>query len=186
MNLFAEYELGVLSAIQSLKCGFLDAVVPPISFLGNAGIIWIAASLALMCFKKTRRMGVTVAAALIISLVLNNFALKNIVARARPFQIDPSIELLISPPGEYSFPSGHTLTGFAAATAMFYYRPRIFGAAAFALSAILGFTRLYLRVHFLSDVIGGAITGVFFGFLAIAAVNAIYGYMEKRRAAAKE
>lgn len=181
MTVFTELELGVLEAIQAIKCGFLDFIVPKISFLGNSGLIWIIAAIALLCFKKTRKWGVTLAVALILCLVLNNLTLKNLVARPRPFQVDTTIQLIIDPPNEYSFPSGHALTGFAAATVLMYYDKKRLGPIAFALAAIIGFTRLYLRVHFPSDVLGGAITGVFFGFLAIAAAQAAYNAVNRFR-----
>ena len=176
-----QFELGVLAAIQNIKCGFLDTVIPPISALGNAGMIWIFAAVIMLCFKKTRKWGFTLGIALITCLLLNNFALKNIIARPRPFQVDTTIRRIIDPPNEYSFPSGHTLSCFAAATVLMYYDKMRLGPVALALAALIGFTRLYLRVHFPSDVIGGAFIGVFFGFLAIAAADAIWKAFEKHR-----
>lgn len=183
-----QFELGVLAAIQNIKCGFLDTVIPPISALGNSGMIWIVAAVIMLCFKKTRKWGFTLAVALLMCLILNNFALKNIVARPRPFQVDTTIRLIIDPPNEYSFPSGHTLSCFAAATVLMYYDKKRLGPVALVLAALIGFTRLYLRVHFPSDVLGGAFIGVFSGFLAIAAADAILKAFEKyrRKKAAKE
>ncbi|MBO4501791.1 MAG: phosphatase PAP2 family protein [Clostridia bacterium] len=181
MTVFTEFELGVLETIQSIRCGFLDFIIPKISFLGNSGLIWIAAALLLLCFKKTRKWGITLAIALIMCLLLNNLTLKNLVARPRPFQVDTTIQLIISPPNEYSFPSGHALSCFAAATVLLYYDKKRLGPAALILAALIGFTRLYLRVHFPSDVLGGAIIGVFFGFLAIAAAQAAFKAADRFR-----
>ncbi len=175
------YELEILEAIHKLQCPFLDFIIPKISFLGNAGMIWIIFAAVLLCFKKTRRCGFAVGAALIISLILDNIILKNVVARERPFTVDPSIELLIPKPTDYSFPSGHTLSSFASATAMMYYERRPYGRIALAFAFVIAFTRLYLRVHFPSDVLGGAVIGVGFGFLAIIVTQYAFKKISARR-----
>ena len=176
-----EIELGILESIQTIKCPFLDYIVPKISFLGNAGMIWILAAFIMVCFKKTRKCGFAVGTALIISLVLNNLILKNVVARERPFTVDPTIELLISKPRDFSFPSGHTLTGFASAAVIMYYHRKPYGWIALTLAAVIGFTRLYLRVHFPTDVLGGVIIGAVFGFLAIIVTEFVYKKISARR-----
>ncbi len=169
------FELEILRAIQSLKCGLMDALMPAVTFLGNGGLIWIIAAVILLCFKKTRKCGIAVAAALIMGALLNSALIKPIIARERPFTADSTIKLLISPPTDYSFASGHTLSSFAAATAMAFYSRKI-GIPAYFVAASVAFSRLYLMVHFPTDVLGGAIIGVGIGFVGVAAA----GYIHKK------
>lgn len=174
-------ELPLLEAINSaISCPFLDAVFKIITFTGNAGIIWIICAALMLFFKKSRKCGIALSVALILSLVLNNLALKNIIARLRPFQLDESISLIIPPPSEYSFPSGHTLSSFASAFVIWFYHGHRFGIIATVWAALIGFSRIYLRVHFISDVIGGAIIGIGIGFLAVIIVKHLYIYHNDR------
>lgn len=102
---------GILHWIQNnITCPFLDAVVPKLTMLGNAGIIWILAGVLLLCTKKYRRQGALVLMGLLVGLLVGNVALKHLVARSRPCWLDPSVQLLIATPTDYSFPSGHTLS----------------------------------------------------------------------------
>ena len=111
------FDWGILHWIQNtIACPFLDAVVPKLTMLGNAGIIWILAGLALLCSKKYRRQGALVLMGLLAGLLVGNIVLKNLVARPRPCWLDPSVRLLIASPTDYSFPSGHTLSSTIAAT----------------------------------------------------------------------
>lgn len=171
---WTDIEIDILKGIQAIKCQFLDFLMPKISFLGNAGWIWIAAAVLLLLFKKTRKHGITLALGLIMCLVLNNLTLKNLIARQRPFDYDPSIQLIIPKPGEFSFPSGHTLSSFMAATVLWYADKKRFGIPAVAVASLMGFSRLYLQVHYLTDVVGGVVLGIIFGIAAICIVNFIY------------
>ena len=129
-----------------------------ITFLGEAGWLWIALGVIFLFFKKTRQMGATVLGALIFSLLLCNITLKPIVARIRPYDIKEGIDLIISTPSDFSFPSGHTSASFAAAVAIFACNKK-WGIGALVLAAVIAFTRLYLYVHFPTDVIAGIFLG---------------------------
>ncbi len=175
-----KFELTLLEALSSVLSGpFADAVFKFITFTGNAGIIWIICAIVMMFFKKSRRCGFALALTLVLCLLLNNLALKNIVARLRPFQVDTSIPLVIPPPSEYSFPSGHSLSSFASACVIWYYNGKRFGVPAAVWATLIGFSRLYFRVHFISDVVCGAVIGVGIGFLAILIFKYAYKYIEK-------
>jgi len=160
------FEIGILHWIEkSLHTPFFNAVMPVVSSLGNAGWFWILVSLALLIGKKTRNVGLAMAFALAFSLVVANITLKPLVSRIRPFDLDPTFSLLIAAPKDFSFPSGHTQASFAAATALFFHRRRA-GLVALILAVVISFSRLYLCVHFPSDVLAGMIIGVGLGFLA--------------------
>lgn len=166
MNSFNSFELGLLHDLQdTIQCDFLDWFMPLVTSLANSGIFWILLAVVLLCFKKTRKIGVTMAIALIFGLIVGNLTLKPLTARIRPYDFDPSIVLLISPEHEYSFPSGHTLASFEGAVSVFLYHKK-FGIAALILAALIAFSRLYLMVHYPIDVIVGAILGSTFAFAA--------------------
>lgn len=153
-----EAEFGILYFLQSLHTPWLDAVMKNITHLGDSGIFWILTGLVLFCFKKTRRMGFCVLLSLAGGLLIGNIFLKNLVARDRPCWIDPTIQLLVASPKDFSFPSGHTMASFEAAVSIFLYNRR-WGAAALVLAALIAFSRLYLFVHFPSDVLTGLVLG---------------------------
>ncbi|MDD6485123.1 MAG: phosphatase PAP2 family protein [Clostridiales bacterium] len=162
----------ILNIIQSIRTPALDELMVNITRLGNGGMFWIFLAVLLMCFKKTRRSGVSAAAAMIIGSVVFTLILKNIVCRARPYTMPGAIldaaSLLIPPPADYSFPSGHSMASFACASAIFLNNRKI-GIAASVLGAAIAFSRMYLYVHYPSDVLCGIIfgiaSGVFSNFL---------------------
>lgn len=152
-------ELQILHWIQSIHQDWLTPVMIFLSGIGEAGIIWILISICLAFMPKTRRCGLTMMAAMAFSFLLGNILLKNIIARPRPFVADTTVTLLVPPPGEYSFPSGHTLNGFTAAVTVFcYYKSA--GIAALVLAAAIAFSRMYLFVHYPTDILGGVALGV--------------------------
>lgn len=168
MEVLQNIDFSILDFIQSyIRCGFLDVIMPVITTLGNGGAIWIIIAISLALTKKYRKMGLTMGLALIFSLLIGNIMLKPAVARVRPFNINTSMELLIKAPVDFSFPSGHAMSSFAAATVIYCYNKK-YGIGALILATLIAFSRLYLYVHFPSDVIVGTIIGV---LLALAAVK---------------
>ena len=156
----------VLDFIQlNIRNEFLDVLMPVITSLGNGGILWIAIALIFIATKKYRPAGFTMLAALLMHLLVCNIILKPLMARIRPCDINTAVELLIPRPKDYSFPSGHTSASFAAATVILYADRRM-GVPAVILAAAIAFSRLYLYVHYPSDVFGGAVLGIAFGALA--------------------
>ena len=136
--------------------------MPKFTLLGDAGIIWILAAVALLCTKKYRRQGAVLLLGLLCGLLVGNVCLKHLVARPRPCWLDESVPLLIASPTDYSFPSGHTLSSTISATIL-TKTDRRFGYAAIPMAALLAFSRLYLFVHFPSDVLAGAVLGLVIG-----------------------
>ena len=151
-------EFQILYAINKLHNIILDNVMVIITKLGNAGWFWIVLAVILMAYKKTRKCGILMLISLLTGLLIGNVALKNIIARQRPCWIDPNITLLIPNPTDFSFPSGHTLASFEAATMIFLHNKK-YGTLALSLSILIAFSWLYLFVHFPTDILGGAILG---------------------------
>lgn len=159
------WEFTILDALQKIHTPILDKIMVFITSLGDKGWFWIALGLVLLCVKRYRKYGVLVLTALVFSALFGNIILKPLVARQRPCWINDTVQLLIQVPRDYSFPSGHTQASFAAATALFTANRRA-GICAFVLAVLIGFSRLYLYVHFPTDVLGGLVIGIGCGLLS--------------------
>ena len=156
---------GILHWIQTyLVCPALDAIMPRLTLLGDIGFIWILTGVVLLCTKKHRRTGILLLLGLLCGALVGNVVLKNLVARPRPCWLDESVQLLIATPKDFSFPSRHTLSSTIGATIL-TRADRRFGYAAIPLAVLLAFSRLYLYVHFPSDVFAGAVLGLVIGEL---------------------
>ena len=149
----------ILNWFQSIQNDFLTVLFKVITFLGEGGLIWIILGLCLAAYKKTRWIGISVLLALLFSLLVGNVTLKPLVARPRPCWRNPSVNLLIQNPKDYSFPSGHTGSAFAAAVVMFRGLPKKFGIPILVFACLMGLSRLYVGVHYPSDVLGGVLIG---------------------------
>lgn len=154
---------GILDWIQMhMRCGVLDTLMPLITSLGNGGAVWIVIALVLLVKRRTRPLGVMLLAGLALGAILGNVVLKPLIARERPCWIDFRVHLLIPSPTDYSFPSGHTLASAVSATILTLWSSR-WGRVAIPLAAAIAFSRLYLFVHFPSDVLAGALIGIAIG-----------------------
>lgn len=158
-------EFAILDWIQlHLRRGFLDALLPFITHLCDHGEIWILLVLVLLAIRRTRRQGAALACGLVLDLLACNLLLKPLVGRVRPFTLRPEMALLVEAPLDASFPSGHTAASFAAILAL-----RASGSPlwkpALALALVITFSRLYLYVHWPSDVLGGMLVGAAAGYL---------------------
>lgn len=164
MSALSQFELSILDWIQA-QChsAGADRFFSLVTHLGDGGAVWIALAVLLLLFPRTRRAGLAVALALVLDLLVCNLCLKPLVARIRPFDLT-QVHLLIPRPGDYSFPSGHTAASFAAAFALVFARSR-HGLWAMVLAAVIAFSRLYLYVHFPTDILGGVAVGLLAGWL---------------------
>lgn len=168
-----ELDWAILDAIQNLIGGsFMDAVMPKITALGNGGLIWIIIGVVLLISKKHRKAGIFVLAGLLIGLIIGNGLIKNLVQRERPCWINQDFNLLIPSPKDYSFPSGHTQASAIAATIITLYRKK-WGAVVIPIAALIAFSRMYLYVHFPTDILGGAVIGITIGVLTFMMGNKI-------------
>ena len=179
------FDLPILDWIAAnLQCGFLDFLMPIITLLGDAGIFWIAVSLVLLCIPKYRKAGLGMTIALLIGLVVCNITLKPLVGRMRPYDYQytyfgKSVALLVATPHDYSFPSGHTIASFEAAVAL-TLRHKKLGAAALVLAVLIAFSRLYLYVHYPTDVLASVVLGTAIAFLGCFLAENLYGFLAKK------
>ena len=154
-----------------------DPILSVYTKLGNGGLLWIALCLLLLLHPKTRRAGLTGGLALLFSLLFTNLIIKRLVARTRPWLVVEGLVALVAEGDPNSFPSGHTSAAFAAAVAFFHTLPRRWGIAALVMAAVMGLSRLYVGVHFPSDVLCGALVGALCGVLACRSME----WLRKRR-----
>ena len=179
MNWLNARELPILFWIREhLTTPFLDAVMPYISSLARTGEVWILLALILVCFKKTRKAGVAMGLAMACGYLIGNMGMKNLFARTRPYDV-AEVELLVAKLHDFSFPSGHTLVSFEAATALTVYHRR-WGVAALVLAALIAYSRLYLFVHYPTDVVAGALLGVGIALAACYVTDRLWNRMGKK------
>ena len=156
-------ELDFLDLLQRLRSPVLDEILCFITKLGNAGGIWIAFCAALFACPKTRRCSLAVGLALILDALLCNAALKPLFARVRPCDVNTAVTLLIPRPADYSFPSGHTAASFAEVAALFFAGEPKLALLTLVLAVLMAFSRMYLYVHYPTDILGGILVGCLTG-----------------------
>lgn len=166
-------ELQILDMIQQIRSPFLDSFMTIISTLGNRGVIWILMTVILFFRPKDRKIGIMILVALLLNMLLCNALIKPLVGRVRPCDVNWAIDLLVRRPLDKSFPSGHTSAAFAVTTALLFSKYRKWGWFHFVFSLVLAFSRLYLYVHYPTDVLVGAVLGTMCGFFA-------YYFVEKK------
>lgn len=159
---------GILVWIQQwIRQEWLDPVVTIFTHLGDKGILWIVLSVVMLLYKPTRKAGVGALMAMLMGLLITNLILKGLVARPRPFLEVEGLLPLIPAPDPHSFPSGHTTAAFAAAVAWWKLAGRKWiRYSGGVLAVCMGLSRLYVGVHYPTDVLGGACVGLFCGWLA--------------------
>ena len=191
MNYLAEsFDLPILDWIAShIHCPALDWLMPKITLLGDAGIFWIICALILMVIPKTRKAGFSMGLALLMGLVLCNLTLKPLVGRIRPYDYQwehysRTIELLIEAEHDFSFPSGHTIASFEAAFALLLGNKKL-GIPAMILAVLIAFSRLYLYVHYPTDVIASVILGIGLAILATWIVGKLWDLVTAKMAQKK-
>ena len=175
-----DFEFDILDAIQKLRTPLGDILMPFFSSLGDAGIIWILMAILLFIIPKTRKYGACMAIALLFDVILCNGLMKNLVARTRPYDIRTTVELIIAKPSEYSFPSGHTAASFASVFALAFSKNKLW-IPSFVLAVIIAFSRMYLYVHFPTDIAGGILVGLVCGALAACVTPKLFACYNKNK-----
>ena len=168
MNLFSllaeGFDLPILDWIAAnLWCPALDAAMPVITALGDAGIFWMVLAAVLLLFRKTRRVGLGMGFAMVLGLLLCNLMLKPLCQRPRPYDYQYDvfgkvIPLIIQRQHDFSFPSGHTIASFEAAGVILLNHKK-WGIGALVLASLIAFSRLYLYVHYPTDVLASIALG---------------------------
>ncbi len=140
-----------------------DVFFKGITHLGDAGIFWILLTIVLLCFRQTRKAGIYSACALAASLIVNNLILKNLVGRIRPYELVEGLQCIVPPAYDASFPSGHTGASFASAVSICRQIPKKYAVFFIVLASLIALSRLYVGIHYPTDVLGGLVTGIGIG-----------------------
>lgn len=175
-------EAGILLWIQEhLRCALLTTLLVPFTTTGNHGELWIVLCLLLILSPKTRKGGVLALISLLLCFLFNDFVLKLLVARPRPFTAIESLRPLIPLPSDYSFPSGHSNSSFAVAFgAMRGVPQKWLKLLLVVLACLMAFSRLYVGVHYPTDVLAGSIEGILGSTLVWCFLSKPYDRQAKR------
>ena len=167
MEAFNMWESNIVLFVQeNLRFDWLNPIMKFITSLGDEGILPIAVIILFLLFKKTRKVGITAGVSLALEAILINLTIKKLVGRTRPYVVNEAIEYITKRPSDNSFPSGHTGCVFAVASVLFFMMPKKIGIPAMVIASLVGISRLYVGVHYPTDIIGGFIIGMFTGFIA--------------------
>ena len=174
MEALVQFESSILLWIQEyLRSDFLDPIVKFITHSGDHGYLWIALLIILLCIPKTRRAAMIGAATLLLTFIVTNLCLKPLIGRTRPYEVIEGLTRIIEKQSDRSFPSGHTANSMAVGVSLWLvskkyeiigdkklYFPKAAGWAVLVWSVLVGLSRLYVGVHFPTDVLGGAIVAI--------------------------
>ena len=171
---------------DNLRNPVLDAIFVFFTTLGNAGIIWGIVAIMLLAIKATRKAGVCCCMAFMMILIVNEGIIKHIVNRTRPFNAVEGLSILIRAPGSSSFPSGHTATAFAVTTILLFSLPKKYSFVGLFVASMIAFSRMYVGVHYPTDVLGGLIMGIIYGLIGLFTGSRLYDYIVERIAKKQE
>ena len=175
-------ELNILHAIQTLHNPVLDKIMITVfnNLVGSLGQLWIIVGLVLLIIPKTRKCGAAVLLSYVVSFLIGNEWLKDWIARPRPCAVDDTVLMIVKKPSSFSCPSVHTYLAFSSAMAIFHYYKRP-GIGVFIFAALVGFSRMYFFVHYLTDVLFGTVLGIATAFVVCMALDKICDCLKKKK-----
>lgn len=165
--------------------GLLSPILVFLTKIGDDGLVWIALAILLLIFKKTRKIGFTMLASIAVMFVCNDLVLKSIFARPRPFLLESwkgwfMYPELVTRPDSFSFPSGHASAAFAASTALITSKKARYYIPAFVLAILIAFSRVYVHVHYPTDVLFGTLLGIVYGVIAVFVCKFIFKFVNEK------
>lgn len=175
-------ELNMLYALQSLHNPMLDRIMVTVfdTLVGSLGQLWIVVGLVLLAIPKTRKCGAAILLSYLVSLLVGNVWLKDLIARPRPCAVNDTVQLIVKKPESFSCPSIHTYLAFSSAAAIFHYHKKT-GIGVFVFAAMVGFSRMYFFVHYPTDVLFGAVLGIVTALIVCELLDKLtYRLKEKR------
>ena len=167
-------EFAFLDYLQTLRTPLLDQLMLFVTALAGDGEIVLGFGVVLLCFKRTRKAGMTLLIAMLIAFLLSSVGLKNLFARVRPCNVNLAVDMLVARPHSFSFPSGHTTQAFAMFMSMYFARMKKLFVVTACIGLVICFSRMYLYVHFPTDILGGAVVGTLSAYAAWKLVQRFY------------
>ena len=162
------FEFGLLYFVQeNLRFEWLTPIMKFFSLIGDNGLVWIAFTVVLLILKRTRRIGAMCSISLIFDVLLVNCLLKNLFARVRPYDTFTELKLLVDIQHDWSFPSGHSAAAFATCIVLLKVAPKKLSIPSLVVAILIAFSRIYVCVHYPTDVIGGILIGIFCAEFAV-------------------
>ena len=171
LRIVKQFDASLMNWVQAnAKTDFMDSAMLFFTRLGDRGAIWIIYAMLCACSVKLRQVGLNLTMCVSACAFLGNFAIKPFIRRPRPCAVDDSRILLLARPGDSSFPSCHTMTSFAAAVVTAWQAGGLLGATSVAFASMISFSRVYLYVHYPSDVLAGMALGMATGGVFVLSV----------------
>lgn len=186
MQHILDFDWAVFQFVEKyLWCPFLDVLMPLITHSGDMGLVWIVLAVILLFFKKYRKFGVMMITGLLISLLINDNILKPLISRPRPFDLEAwkgmfNYPELIPHPDSLSFPSGHTSSSFAAAVVLIFTGKKRIYIPPLILAFLIAFSRIYVHVHYCTDVLAGMVVGALYALLAFLIVAKFVPFIQEK------
>ncbi len=179
--LIQNFDEAILLWIQDvIRNPVLTPIMQFFTSLLDRGLLAFLICIGLLLFRRTRKLGLICSLSLIICSVLVHLILKPMFARPRPYHVLSTLITLAPRPGDFSFPSGHTNTIFAVTSVLFFACPRKIGIPALIVSTLVGLSRLYLGIHFPTDVLAGALLGLIVGYFCCKATHILYSHTKRK------
>jgi len=155
------FDASLMNWVQAhVRTDFMDRAMLFFTKLGDRGAIWIIYAVICACSVGLRQVSMNLTMCVSASAFLGNFAIKPFFRRTRPCNTDNTRTLLLARPGDSSFPSCHTMTSFAAAVVTAWQAGGLLGVTSFVFASMISFSRVYLYVHYPSDVLAGMALGI--------------------------
>lgn len=175
------FEFGLLYFVQeNLRFEWLTPIMKFFSLIGDNGLVWIAFTVVLLILKRTRRIGAMCSISLIFDVLLVNCLLKNLFARVRPYDTFTALQLLVDIQHDWSFPSGHSAAAFATCIVLLKVAPKKLSIPSLVVAMLVAFSRIYVCVHYPTDVIGGILIGIFCAEFAVWSYRKIENLYNKK------
>lgn len=159
-----KWDKGVISWISKFNNPFINKFMVLLTRLGDGGFVWVTIAISFLITKRYKSVSLKILLSLCLTTIVGEVVIKRLVGRLRPSQIISKEDLLIKKPTSYSFPSGHTASSFGVAVILSEAFPFI-NILIFCLASLIGISRVYLKVHYPTDVIVGAIIGTLCGLV---------------------
>ena len=179
-----DWDANILLNLQNnVRSDFWDPIMKAITHSVDKGLFWIILTVILLIIPKTRKMGLCSAISLVFSIIICNLLLKNIFARIRPYEVIEGLNCIVEKADDYSFPSGHTSGSFASSVALFLAankKQKIFAFVGILYAGLVGFTRLYVGIHYPTDVIVAAVVATLFAIPAFLIGSKLYDVLAKK------